>query len=375
MENLATNDPCSCGSGKNYNDCCLTGNKIRNSDDRSEAISKAVEWLMKKHKEAVSAALDSLFFGNLDDNDHDFLQTLGDEVIENMMGNAFEWLLADGAINRKDKKHHVSELLLGKNGPQLSVGQRQRIELMSTIPLRLYEIVEVKSGESLTLRDAIQPDRPPVLIQNQSSSKCLSRYDFFATRILPIEDHFELSGAAYGFPRTRSLDLIKELREGLKNFDYDSPLTKEILSVVIPYYWLRLFLNPFELPPLADQLIGESFLFVTDLYKVRDWATLEQVLSAVPDIEGNREAGWIRSLDKVADGQPTRKLSIYISTRPDRIKVFYPTQKDAEENQQWFEKLAGANVVVFFSRETSDLEDVLAHFHPHVADEPIEVTP
>ena len=141
MENLETNDPCSCGSGKNYNNCCLTGDEIRNSDDRSEAISKAVEWLMKKHKAAVSAALDSVFFGNLDDNDHDFLQTLGDEVIENMMGNAFEWLLADGTINRKRKTPCIGTTTREK-WPTTHRRAAATYRMIVDQPLRLYEIVK-----------------------------------------------------------------------------------------------------------------------------------------------------------------------------------------------------------------------------------------
>lgn len=361
MAKLGRNDPCPCGSGKKYKQCCLKSEESRNINARSEAIAKAVDWLLKKHKTAVHDAIDSVFFGAIDDNDHNYLQESGDEVIENMMGNAFEWLLADGKIFVENDQIRVAELLLGNNGPQFSEMERQRIERLSTTSLRLYEIVELMPGESLMLRDVLLPESQPVQIQSGSYSKSLTQHDFLATRILPIGDHFELSGAAYAFPRTRSRELLKELLVGLKGREPDSPFAKEIASVVITYRWLQLFLNPFELPPLAEQMIGETALFVTDLYRVQDWSALEQVLAAEANIEGSREQGWTHLLEK-ADSLQQSRFSIYSSNRPDRIKVFYQTPAYADEGRPWLEELAGKSVE-FLCREITDLGDVLAHFH------------
>jgi hypothetical protein len=372
MAKLGRNDPCPCGSGKKYKQCCLNSEESRNTNAHSEAIAKAVDWLLKKHKAAVHDAIDSVFFGALDDNDHDFLQGLGDEVIENIMGNAFEWLLADGNIFIKDEQCRVAELLLGNNGPQFSEVERQRIELLSTVPLRLYDIVELMPGESLMLRDVLLPESPPVQVQSESCSKSLTQHDFLGTRILPIGDHFELSGAAYAFPRIRSLELLENLQVGLKGREPESSFAKEIASVVIPYRWLQLFLNPFELPPQAEQLICESTLFVTDLYRVQVWGTLEKVLAAEANTEGSRELGWTYLLEK-ADSPRQISFSIYQSSRSDRIKVFYQTPEYADEGRPWFEELVGTSVV-FLCREITDLGDVLAHFHSDEAKEASDST-
>lgn len=329
------------------------------TDDRSIAISNAIDWLLNYHKEATYDALDATFFGSLADDDHHFLQELGDEVIENIMGNAFEWLLADGKITIKDQEYQVAELLLGGNAPLFSTEQRQEIEQLSVTPLRLYEIVGLEPGESMVLRDALIPEHPLVHIQNEPRSQYLVKHDFLASRVLPAEVHSELSSVIYSFPRARSLEFIRELRDGLKGFEPDSSNAKSIASVVIPFSWLQLLLNPFELPPRAEQMMGASLLFVTDLYRVQNWLALEQALLAEPGVEGCRETGWTRLSD---DNKylPSSPINVYTSIRPDRIKVFYQSKADATEGRSWFEKLAGANII-FLSRELSDLGDVLAH--------------
>lgn len=53
-------------------------------------------------------------------------------------------------------------------------------------------------------------------------------------------------------------------------------------------------------------------------------------------------------------------LGIDTGKGPDRIKVFYRTQKYADEGRPWFEALAGA-AVAFVCREISDPKGMLAN--------------
>jgi hypothetical protein len=284
-----------------------------------------------------------------------------------MMINAMEWLLADGFITVKGKERRVAELLLGRGGPLFSAEQRLWMELLTTKPLRLYEIVEAIPGECMTLRDAVLPERPPVLVREKSGSRHVTKWDLVAARILPAEGHFELSGAVYGFPRNRSWDLLEELRGELEGVDPDSPLAKEITSVIIPDRWLRLFVNTLEMPQLIDQVTGEPLLLVTDHYRVQDWEALDQALSREADIEGSREQGWSRIFEGT-DGLMRSSLGIEMGKPPDRIKVFYRTQKYADEGRPWFEAVAGA-VVAFVTREISDPKGMLSNLHPGDAPE------
>jgi len=284
--------------------------------------------------------------------------------------------LAEGIMTLKGQDHRVADLLLGRGGPLFSAEQRQWIELLTAKPLRLYEIITVIPGESMTVRDVLLPERPPVIIREKSGSRQANPYDLMAARILPVGNHFELSGAVYDIPRNRSWDLLEELRDELEGVEPDSLLAKEITSVIIPDQWLQLFVKAFEIPQLIDHVTGEPLLFVTDHYRVRNWDALDQALSGEADIEGSREEGWGR-IFKGKDGLIRRSIGIDAGKRPDRIKVSYCTQKYADEGRPWFEAVVG-KAVAFVSREISDPKGMLANLQPNESKKtscPLELPP
>ncbi len=357
MKKLGRNDPCPCGSGKKFKQCCLKAEETKLANNRFEAVPKAMQWLITQYGQAVRDEMEEGFFGGLDDEEYALLQELPGDSLEGIMANAMEWLLADGVITLKDKEHRVAELLFARGGPLLSAEQRQWLERLTAMPIRLYEIVELTPGHSLTLRDVILPERPVVLVHEKSGSQQANPYDLMAARIVPIDGHFELSGAVYPFPRHRSWDLLEELKDELEGVEPDSPLAKEITSVIIPYHWLQLFVSAFEMPQVMDQVTGEPLLFVTDHYRVQDWGALDQALSAEAELEGNRDEGWSRLFES-EDGLSRSSLSIAKGKRQEQIKVSYHTQQYANNGRPWFERVAGA-AVAFISRELSDPKGLL----------------
>jgi hypothetical protein len=273
-----------------------------------------------------------------------------------------EWLLADGSLLIRGREHCVAELLLGHGGPLFSAEQREWLELLTSTPLGLYEVAAVVSGQSLSLRDILFPQQAPVLVREKAGSRDAVRLDLIAARILPVDDHHELSGAVYAIPRHRSLDLVAELRHEIQGLAPESPEVKEILSVIVPSYWLGLFTSSFEIPQIVDHSTGDPILLITDYYRVKDWAALERVLSGETDVEGNRSDGWARFFEG-DDGLQRTRLTINPARRPDLVKVSYRTQKHADEGRPWFEAVAGP-AVAFRSREIADPKGMLSQAHP-----------
>lgn len=366
MKKVGRNDPCPCGSGKKYKQCCLKAEEAktaRAANDRSEAVPRAIQWLMLKHDQGVRQALDEGFFGTLNDDEYERLQVDHAEAFQGILVNAMEWLLADGTLLIQGREHRVADLLLGRGGPLFSAEQRQWIELLTSTRLGLYEVVDVVPGESLLLRDILFPQQAPVLVREKSGSRDAARLDLMAARILPVDGHHELSGAVYSIPRQRSFDLIDELRNELTSLTPDDATdVKEILSVIIPAYWLEWFARPLEIPQIVDRSTGEPILLITDYYRVEDWTALEQALSGETDVGGSRSEGW-DCLFEGDDGLQRSRLSIDSGRRPDQIKVSYRTQQYADEGRPWFEAVAGT-AVVFRSREIADPKGMLSQAKP-----------
>src|ERR671915_214082 len=177
MTKPGRNDPCPCGSGKRYKQCCLKAERIEAASDRSEAVPRALQWLLTKYGPAAREALYEGFFGGIDDDEYERLQNQHRDSFEGIMINAMEWLLADGLITIQGEEHRVSELLLGRGGPLLSAKQREWIELLATKPLGLYEVIEVVPGESMKLKGILFPEQAPVLVQEKAGSRQAVKFD------------------------------------------------------------------------------------------------------------------------------------------------------------------------------------------------------
>ena len=376
MKKPGRNDPCPCGSGKKYKYCCLKTEPAQTAqaaNDRTEAVSRAIHWLMSKYSRAVREALAEGFFGHLNDDEYARLQEQQGDFFSAIMVNAMEWLLAEGSLTISGQARRVADLLLGRGGPLFPVEQRQWLEGLTSTPLGLYEVIAVVPGESLRLKNLLFPEQAPVLVREKAGSRDAVKFDLLAARILPVDAHYELSGAVYSIPRHRSLELIAELRQELEGVAPDSPEVKAILGVIIPAYWLELFTRAFELPDLVDYATGDPLLWITDHYRVQDWEALDAVMAGQAEVEGNRAEGWAR-LFEGADGQRRSRLTLDPDRRPDRLKVSYYTQQYADEGRPWFEGIAGG-AVVFISREIADPKQLLSPTPPGNVPEPVAPVP
>jgi hypothetical protein len=353
MKTFRRNDPCPCGSGKKYKHCCLKKEETQAASDWRQAVPKALNWLMAKYPEALREAVDDVFFGSLTEKDYRQLQQ--HESFRGIRVNALEWLLAEGDISVDGHERRVSEVLLGQSGLHFSAPERQYLEKLAAAPLRLYEVVGVTPGTSMSLRDMLLPDREPVLVMEKAGSEPLVKFDLLGTRILSVDGNFILSGAMYPIPRERGLELIGKLRKELHGLDLASPQARQILSAIISNYWLKLFTQS-QRPVIIDQTTGELILFVTDHYRVQDWPGLEHALSREADVDGSPNEGWSRVF-KGKDGLQRRSVAINLSERPDRIEVFYRTRKYADKGRPWFEEVAG-RTVQFVRREISDPKEI-----------------
>ena len=83
MSKIGRNDPCPCGSGKKYKQCCLKAQEAQlteSQQERSYAVPKAIDWLQTRHGKAMQTALHNGFFGVLSDDEYARLEAFDDDT-------------------------------------------------------------------------------------------------------------------------------------------------------------------------------------------------------------------------------------------------------------------------------------------------------
>lgn len=352
---IGRNDPCPCGSGKKYKQCCASSRTDFLEPERKGhdgAVERAIDWLMNKHRKAVSVAIAEMLFDGLSPEEEEALKAQDLETWNSIQLNATEWLLAEGQILVHGEHKRVSEFLLGRGGPLFTVDQRNWIAQLAERPLRLYDVTDVKPNQQLTLCDSLDAEAPPIIVREKSGSQAAMLGIQMGARIMEVDGHHELSGAAYPFSQLAGTLAVGQMRAARDRFDGPAEELPHLLSSIIQRQWLAQFFAPAPMPAFRDAYSGEPMLLITDHYRVKDWVALTQSLSTQADVEGDRESGWDRLID-CNDGETRALATINAEKRPDRITVFYKTQRYADEGSLWFESVAG-DAVLFLSRELSD---------------------
>jgi hypothetical protein len=374
---IGRNDPCPCGSGKKYKQCCGRGDAAQEvaPDSHEYAVARAMAWLGQNHQKAFGTALartlgeaiEGLFAD--DEQTQEALAGIDQELWTQIQINLTEWLLAEGDIEVKGEFERVADLLQGPRGPLLSVEQRAWLAQLAQRPLRLYDVTDVAPGATLTLCDALDRDADPVVVTERSGSRTLRPGMSIGARLMEVDGQRQLSGAVYPFSRLGAQATLRALLAGededFEASDEDSSDDEHepdddpmLTGLIIIDCWLEQLLLPPMIPDIVDASTGDPLVPTTDHYDVSDWSALSTALEAQGDVEGDRIAGWSR-LREDADGQVRALAVVTPNEAATRVSVFYRTAKLAEEGRHWFDALAGATVR-FRLQEVSDPKGVLS---------------
>jgi hypothetical protein len=363
---IGRNDPCPCGSGRKYKQCCSKKTALPETpaDSHEDAVARALAWLAQHHRKALAVALeeaiDDAIAAIFDDEDEARAAVAGidEELWIQIQLNLTEWLLAEGDIEVKGEFRQVADLVLGPGGPLLTVAQRGWLEQLAKRPLRLYDVTEVVPGASITLCDALLTEAPPVMVVERSGSCTLRAGMQIGARVMELPGEHQLSGAIYPFSMLGGQAIRSRLHAMLANEDAHEDDDIMMVGLALIDGWLAQHLAPAPLPEIVDATSGEPLLFATDHYEVRNWAALAAALAGGPDVRGDRNVGWDRLIDG-DDGQTRPQATIAAEPGGRRVSVFYRTAGQAERGRPWFDALAG-DAVKFLLHEVSDPKRLLS---------------
>lgn len=349
---IGRNDPCPCGSGKKYKQCCLgkekagpKGEPERKRNVSRGAVERALSWLGEHHSKGFSRLIMQGFCQDAADESLQRLADLREELLRMYEINAVEWALSDGLLEMPGKRKNVPviDLLLGPKGPLFSTEQAEYLRFLSESPLDLYEVLEVVPGEGFSIQSVLGKEAEAEWIGDRSASESAEPGQFLGLRVLPTNP-IEISGAVYPIPDQQALTLKARLERLLA--DRVLPRREAVTRLIISSWIATLTAPP---PDVHDASTGDPILLTEIHYRVLDEAEVRRRLNEHPDLEsdagsaGDEEESWFYSQELVTGQEDDRnRIAWSLSFRSeDRLTVFARTKQLADRAEEFVNDLVG----------------------------------
>jgi hypothetical protein len=252
MVRIGPNEWCMCGSGKQYERCCGDPRTTATytADERAEALFRLDQWIeVFAEAEADEASVE--FWGP-------FLaraEELPDDLLMCSQEVEDAWFAFD---DLGDRGAPIVDTFLAE--AELGDGERAFLTALRNSSMRLYEVVAVAPGTSLTLRDAIEGGE--ITVNERTASRMLGRHVHVAARVVPHGPSGgpELEFGLLHIPRRIERAVVAQLRElrvrfldGHRSEDLDA-----FYKLLPPFFheaWIGAFLEQEDLQrALQDRL-------------------------------------------------------------------------------------------------------------------------
>jgi len=154
MAGTGRNEPCPCGSGKKYKNCCLNKDRARRvregvwRRDEQATIDKLVAFAQGSSFDSQLRVASDLFWNG----NYGFA---GPEALDRREITRFlDWYLHDYRLEQSRKR--VIDLFLEESGPKLLPSERERVLSWQKSYLGLYRILGVVKQSSLSVMDTLR---------------------------------------------------------------------------------------------------------------------------------------------------------------------------------------------------------------------------
>lgn len=188
------NDPCYCGSGKKYKKCHLLKEQVYNPDEKSNYLTKLLDWAMDKpwFKDIFAREIDQVF-------------GRGAQVEENEVDSLLEALLFEAHIESK------TPLELFVEQADLSEADRKYYQhWIDESIFSTFEVKKVSIGSSLEIQDF--HGGKIYLVYEKLATYSLQEGMSIMTRIIPYREQWVFTGANLGaFPKEALYMLQREI--------------------------------------------------------------------------------------------------------------------------------------------------------------------
>ncbi|MGH9370796.1 MAG: SEC-C domain-containing protein [Vicinamibacterales bacterium] len=337
------NDPCPCGSGRKYKECCSGGEEARlavltASTVRESSIAKLLSFAFQPAFDSDHSIAEVIFWGDLLRNaaPHE-LQWLMDSEDANIKYNA--WFLFDWDA---DGQGTAADLFLEDPHAQLSVAERQFLGRLSRANLRLYEVEGVDRGRGVRLLDLWTGVR--LFVIERTATSRIVTWDLLGARVAPDGiggNVFE--GGLYLFPAEAKARVVTHFRRLFRRHQRkyphdDSGAFFRRHGMVFNHLWLDLV--AFPEPPQLVTAEGDPLIFCRAVFETPHLAEVRRAIVGREDVRPAAD-GRFAWIETTAGGE--RAAGTW-SFEEDRVVLETTSQARAARGRAWLETLAGDRV-------------------------------
>lgn len=306
------NDPCPCGSGRKFKNCCLGKASVAGPDSSQEAPPvRTIE--SQLHCGLVEKLMDFLQRPN---NKQDLTKALltflpdgpYDEVETNYAQQVFHAWYMHFVPDENDET--LGERFLRKHGHLLSPEERRILDAMTRERFRLMEVREVRPMVGLTLEDLHTGEVFEVL--ERSASQSLVPWDTILTRLRRFRTHSELD-LAVPLARKAKESFMTLLAEMLELARRENP--EVLIQDLMTFGMAQVFSNVVTLnraaarPPRMLNSEGDELVLCSTRYSVKDIEAVRDALRKHRSYSQDDSDGsfiWLSGRRRMLDGRVDR---------------------------------------------------------------------
>ena len=328
MSTIGPNERCPCGSGKKFKKCCDGPQVVHiSSADRATALAGVEHFVETAFVEDEGVAWD------------EFYEEGEEELGENERSSeaCFEgWFWFDRPLS---DGRTVVRAMLDSDFP-LTKGERQYLEQMRDSVMRVWEIMDVRPGTSMTLQDVLDGSRVTVL--ERTASRGVPLHEWIAARVNPRgpSGGAELELGVLPIPRLLHRQLLEGLQGDRKGYSGTTTAFFKELAPSFHHLWAQALLDP-PVPTLQNR-DGDTMTTTLVRFDVVDRELVAGALDRPATFQREEEGRWTW-LGKDKAGELTMLGTLRLEGE-DRLVLETNSVERGGRGRALLERAAGAGV-------------------------------